>query len=115
MREFFECQLIGGEWVKSPGEAFIPVENPADRSTIARVPDGTAEDVNRAVKAARKAFPAWSKTTLETRIRLMERMLEIFRGMTEEIVALEIAELGAPAAFARKKHCEPDAPHRGLH
>lgn len=106
MREFFECQLIGGEWVKSSGEAFIPVENPADRSTIARVPDGTAEDVNRAVKAARKAFPAWSKTMLETRIRLMERMLEIFRGMTEEIVALEIAELGAPAAFARKKHCD---------
>lgn len=106
MREIFECQLIGGEWVKSTGDAFIPVENPADRSVFARVPDGTPEDVDRAVASARMAFPAWSKTTLEERIRLMERMLGIFRGMTDEIVALEIAELGAPAAFARKKHCD---------
>lgn len=105
-REIFGRQLIGGAWVESGSDERIEVENPATRERFASVPAGTIGDADRAVAAARRALPGWSATPLEARIALVERMLGIFRGMTEEIVELEVAELGAPVAFARKKHCD---------
>jgi aldehyde dehydrogenase (NAD+) len=53
--------FINGVFVTSSGKDWIGVDNPADGSRLGRVPQGTAADVDAAVKAARKAFPAWSK------------------------------------------------------
>lgn len=101
----FEMQFIDGAW-RAPEGGFIPVENPATRALFARIPDGTAGEVDRAVRAARAALPAWSAVPLARRIELMETMLEHFRAKSDAIVALEVAELGSPVTFARKKHCE---------
>lgn len=106
MRDIFKLQFCNGAWTPSTSNQFIAVENPATRALFAEIPAGSTEDVDRAVSAAREALPVWSGTALSTRIAILERMLEIFQGMSEEIVALETAELGAPVAFARKKHCD---------
>jgi acyl-CoA reductase-like NAD-dependent aldehyde dehydrogenase len=53
--------LIDGAWVDSLSGATLTVENPAKRRPIAEVPRGDEADVNGAVKAAHRAFPAWSR------------------------------------------------------
>lgn len=102
----YEKLYIGGKWVPGASGEFISVEDPAEMKFFARVPRGNAEDVDRAAKAARAAFPAWAKTSLKDRIALMERFLEIFRSQEDEIIETEIRELGAPWSFAKSSHCE---------
>jgi len=53
--------LIDGAWVDSMSGKLLSVENPAKRCPIAEVPRGDTADVNGAVEAAARAFPAWSK------------------------------------------------------
>lgn len=100
----FGKHYINGVWT-TPKGAMIDVENPATREIFARVPDGTPEEVDAAVAAAQSAFPRWSSTPLAQRIALMEGMLRRFCEKTEAVIELEVAELGAPVAFARSKHC----------
>lgn len=100
----FGKHYINGVWT-TPKGAMIDVENPATREIFARVPDGTPEEVDAAVAAAHSAFPRWRSTPLAQRIALMEEMLRRFCAKTEDVIELEVAELGAPVAFARSKHC----------
>ncbi len=65
---------INGEFVTPQSDATLDVIDPSTTEVIARVPDGGAADVDRAVKAARKAFETWSRTTREERIALLERV-----------------------------------------
>lgn len=102
----FEKLYIDGEWTPASSGEWIDVENPADMKIFARVPRGAAEDIDRAARAAKVAFPAWAAKPLSERIALMERFLAIFRSQEEEIIDLEIKELGAPWAFAKSSHCE---------
>ncbi len=62
--------LIGGAWVESLSGATLAVENPANRRPIAEIPRGGAADVDVAVAAAARAFPAWSKLAPRDRGRL---------------------------------------------
>ncbi len=55
--------FIGGEWVEPTGDGSIEVVNPTTEEIIGRVPEGTAEDADRAVRSARAAFDAWSQTS----------------------------------------------------
>lgn len=102
----YEQLYINGQWVPSHSDHWIDVENPYTMKNFARVPSGNAEDVNDAVAAAHAAFPAWSKTTLDYRIELMETFLSIFKSMAVDIVNLETQELGAPISFGRTAHCD---------
>ena len=102
----FEKLYIGGRWVPGSSGQFIDVEDPVSMKPFARVPRGAPEDVDRAAEAARAAFPAWAKTSLAERIAVMERFLAVFRSQEEEIIELEIRELGAPWSFAKSSHCE---------
>ncbi|MGA3035945.1 MAG: aldehyde dehydrogenase family protein [Vulcanimicrobiaceae bacterium] len=86
--------LIGGEWVESADSATIVVENPAKKEPIARVPRGQAEDIDRAVRAARAAFPEWKKTAARERGRLMLTIAEKFEARVEEIARLIALETG---------------------
>ena len=102
----FDRLYINGTWVKPCGAELIALENPATLEVFAHVPDGTPEDVDKAIKAAAAAQPAWAETTLEHRIELMGKALEIFRGYRDEIIRLEACELGAPVTFAANSHCD---------
>lgn len=102
----FEHLYINGEWVPGSSGEWISVEDPAAMEIFARVPRGTPADVDRAARAAHEALPAWAALPLSERIALMEKFLAIFRSQEEDIIELEIRELGAPWSFAKSSHCE---------
>ncbi|HEY3683916.1 MAG TPA: aldehyde dehydrogenase family protein [Streptosporangiaceae bacterium] len=92
---------IGGAWAEPYGPGRIDVVNPANDQVIGSVPEGLAADVDRAVAAARAAFPSWAAAPVAERVALLDRVRAALLDRTEEIAALVSAEMGAPLAFAR--------------
>ncbi|MEU1515627.1 aldehyde dehydrogenase family protein [Streptomyces sp. NPDC005811] len=90
------AHLIGGEWVPARSRATLDVVNPATGAVLARVPRGTAEDVDDAVRAAEAALPAWRDTSPATRGELLHRWAESVREHDDEINLLEAVEVGHP-------------------
>ena len=86
--------LIDGAWVDSASGAVLAVENPARRTQVASVPRGAKQDVDRAVQAAHKAFPAWSKVAPRQRGRLLLRIAEAMEARIEELARLVAEETG---------------------
>ncbi|MGD0795898.1 MAG: CoA-acylating methylmalonate-semialdehyde dehydrogenase [Dehalococcoidales bacterium] len=84
---------IGGEWVESKGE-IVDVVNPATNKVIARVPVSTKEEIDRAVAAARDAFPDWRRTTPLARSRLLFRLKELLEENFEEVSRIQTQEHG---------------------
>jgi aldehyde dehydrogenase (NAD+) len=87
---------IGGEWVKSSGTGSIDVINAATEQVMGSVPEGTVEDVDRAVAAARGAFESWSQTPMAERADWMKRISEALGARMDEIAALIAQEVGMP-------------------
>ena len=85
---------INGEWVESESKIFRDVVNPATMKTIAKVPLSNAGDVERAVEAAREAFPRWRRTTPLTRARYFFRLKELLEENFEEISRVGVIEHG---------------------
>ncbi len=92
---------IDGAWVPSTGDGAIEVVNPATEQVIATVPAGTPGDVDRAVAAAKAAFPAWSATSPEERSKVLSRLQEALGARSDEVAKTITAEMGAPAKFAQ--------------
>ena len=86
--------LIDGKRVESASGHTIAVENPANRRTIGLVPRGGAEDVDRAVQAAAKAYPAWSRTNPGVRGRMLVQIGDALEARGEEIARLIALETG---------------------
>ena len=86
--------LIGGEWVDSAGGEVLLVEDPAHRRPIAEIPRGRAEDVDRAVKAAEKALPAWSRVAPRERGKLFLKIADALEARVEELARLIAWETG---------------------
>jgi aldehyde dehydrogenase (NAD+) len=95
--EFF----IDGAWVKPAVPKAIDVINPATEEAFAQVSIGSAEDVNRAVAAARRAFATWGPSSRETRLVLLRKILEVYNSRYDEIAAAVSQEMGAPISFAK--------------
>ena len=64
--------FIDGAWVASTGKGKIDVISASTEEVCGSIPDGTAEDVDRAVKAARAAFDGWSQTPVEKRVQFLQ-------------------------------------------
>ena len=92
---------IGGAWVEPCGAGTIDVFNPATEAVIATVPEGTVEDVDRAVAAATAAFPGWSQTPREDRAALCAAIGAGLQARSEELTALMTEELGMPIGLTR--------------
>jgi acyl-CoA reductase-like NAD-dependent aldehyde dehydrogenase len=92
---------IGGAWVPSSGAGVHEVIDSNTEEVIGKVPEGTADDVERAVAAAVEAFPAWSATSLEERAKLMDRIAEGIAARTEEIGATISREVGMPIGLSK--------------
>ncbi|HEY4174250.1 MAG TPA: aldehyde dehydrogenase family protein, partial [Rhodopila sp.] len=86
--------LIDGAWVDSASGDTLAVENPGRRTTIATIPRGAKADVDRAVTAAQKAFPAWAKTPPRQRGRLLLRIAEAMEARIEEMAHIIAEETG---------------------
>jgi betaine-aldehyde dehydrogenase len=87
--------LVDGDWVGSTDGQFIPVENPSRRGTLAgEVPRAKAEDVDRAVKAASKAFEKWKRVSPRDRGKLMLKIADALEAKTNEIARTISIETG---------------------
>src|SRR5580704_10093657 len=95
--------FIDGKWVAAASGKTFPVYNPATGEVLAQVAEGDREDINRAVKAARKAFEdgPWSKMTSSERGRLIWKLGDLLEQHLEEFAQLESLDNGKPLAVAR--------------
>jgi aldehyde dehydrogenase (NAD+) len=91
---------INGEWVESTSDDLHDIINPATEKSIGKVSFGTAQDVDRAVAAARAAFEEFSQWSVEQRLELLNRIVEAYKVRWNDIAEAITAEMGAPAAFA---------------
>jgi len=80
-----------------------PVYAPATGEQIAEVAVGSPADVDLAVEAAERAFPAWSQTTPGERQKALLKLADRFEDAAEEFAALESAQVGKPIALAREE------------
>jgi aldehyde dehydrogenase (NAD+) len=106
MQKTIERFYIDGRWVTSLGSDASSHQffNPADESLLGTVTLGGNEDVDRAVAAARAAFPVWSESPREERIRLLTRVIECYRARIDEIAQAVHLEIGAPIALCKALH-----------
>ena len=95
--------LINGKWVEALSGETFSVYDPSTGETIARVPDSGAEDIDQAVKAARRAFESgpWSKLSPSERGRVIWKIGDLLLENLEEFAELESIDNGKPVAVAR--------------
>ena len=92
---------IDGAWVPSTGTGSIDVIDSTSEEVIGTVPEGTTEDIDRAVAAARAAFPAWSATPVEERTALLTRVGEALGSRMDELADLITHEVGMPLVLSQ--------------
>ncbi|CCF20295.1 putative Aldehyde dehydrogenase (NAD(+)) [Pseudorhizobium banfieldiae] len=93
--------FIDGRWVEPAIPVALDVINPATEEPFTQIALGSSEDVDRAVAAAKSAFPAFSLWSKQERLTLLRRILSEYKARYEEIARAVSREMGAPIAFAR--------------
>jgi aldehyde dehydrogenase (NAD+) len=94
--------LSGGKWLEAASGKTFDTINPATGQVLAQVAEGDAEDINRAVAAARAAFEGpWSKAKPCERQALLLRLAELNEANFDELVALDTLDMGAPLSRTR--------------
>lgn len=88
--------FINGEWRDSSDGETIKTYNPATGELLSEIADATENDVNDAVKAAKKAFETWSKTTPAERASLLNKIADIIDENTEYLATIETMDNGKP-------------------
>jgi aldehyde dehydrogenase (NAD+) len=101
MRDYLKF-YIDGAWVDPVAPKTLDVINPATEGVAGRISLGGAADVDKAVKAARKAFETFSKTTREERIELMERIVEEYKKRYADMAEAITEEMGAPGWLSQR-------------
>jgi len=93
--------FINGQWIRETDRETLEVVNPATEQAFARIAMGQARDVDVAAKAARAAFPAWSQSTREQRLAVLDKIIGGIKARSEELAQAISQEMGAPISFAR--------------
>src|SRR5258707_2394508 len=106
VEEFIAAQrqlFINGQWVEAASGQTFETPNPATGETLARVAEGDAEDLDRAVRAARKAFDdgPWGRMTPSERGRIIWRIGDLILQHVEELAKLESVDNGKPFVVAQ--------------
>ncbi len=111
MRDYVKF-YIDGQWV-DPAEGLLPLEviNPATEGVAGRIALGSAADVDRAVKAAQKAFPSWSSTSREDRIQILEQIVAEYQKRYGEMADAITEEMGAPAWLSQRAQAAMGVAH----
>jgi acyl-CoA reductase-like NAD-dependent aldehyde dehydrogenase len=87
---------IDGAWVPSTGTKTIDVVNSTTEEVMGRIPEGTPEDVDKAVQAAKKAFETWGQTSKEERAKYLQQITEGLQARMGDIAAVIAQEVGMP-------------------
>lgn len=103
MREYLKF-YIDGKWVDPIELKTVNTVNPATEEVSGKIALGSATDVDKAVKAARKAFASWSRTTREERLKVLERILVEYQKRSADLAAAVTEEMGAPKGLAGGFH-----------
>jgi aminomuconate-semialdehyde/2-hydroxymuconate-6-semialdehyde dehydrogenase len=96
------ANFIGGAFVPPHSGAYLDDVGPASGEVIARIPDSDGKDVDDAVRAARAAFPAWSRTPAAERSRLLLKLAELIERDLDKLARLESEDNGKTIALARR-------------
>ena len=96
-RQFY----IDGKWIAPTTARDFAVTNPATEAPVATISLGSAADVDKAVSAAKRAFPTFSETSVASRLSLLERIMEIYESRMSEMAAAISLEMGAPVSLSR--------------
>ena len=91
---------VAGAWVPSGGTGTIDVYGASTEEVVGRIPEGVADDVDRAVGAAKAAFPEWSATAPEERAKHLQRIQEGLFARQDELAQLIATEVGMPLKLA---------------
>jgi len=100
MRDCRRCYIVG-KWVRPTEARDWEVINPSTEEPIATISLGVAADVDRAVAAAKKAFTSYSQTTVQERVALLQRVIEIYKAKSEEMAETISLEMGCPLSLSR--------------
>ncbi len=100
MRDYLKF-YINGEWVDPVTPRTLDVINPATEEAYARISIGSKADVDKAVAAARAAFPAFSATTKEYRADLLEKIAAVYQKRLGDLAGAISEEMGAPGWLAQ--------------
>jgi len=95
-----EKLYANGEWVEPAGRGMLDVINSTTEEVMGRVPEGTAEDINRAVSAARRAFDSWAATSAAERAGFLQKIAAGLVARQNEIAAIIASEVGMPLPLA---------------
>lgn len=102
---------INGRWTSPAIPATLPVVNPATEAVVAEVARGSAEDVDRAVAAARGAFAGWSATPAAARAQVLGKIHALILERKEQLAQALSLEMGAAIGFARAMQVPLAAEH----
>ena len=94
---------IDGAWVDPAAPSTLGIVNPATEKTFAQISVGSRRDVDRAAKAARRAFASYSVTSVEARLSWLHKIIEGFRARLPELARMMTLEMGAPITFATER------------
>src|ERR1700759_5849395 len=95
--------FVDGREIEAGGSDMLDVRNPATRDVIARIPNSTAEDIDRAMKSARAAFEgkAWGGMDTRARARLVNKLADAFEANLDALYRLETLNNGRPVNRTR--------------
>lgn len=93
--------FIDGRWSSSVAAERFELHNPANDALLGFASVGSAQDVDQAVSAARKAQPGWAATPVEQRLAVLERFAEMIGARGEDLATTITAEMGCPIGFSR--------------
>jgi len=93
---------IGGEFVEPLSKVYLQNTNPATGEVFGQIPNSNSEDVDRAVAAAEKAFPAWSVSTPECRFKILNKIAELIDEHLDEMAMAETTDNGKPLWLSKR-------------
>jgi aldehyde dehydrogenase (NAD+) len=99
MREYLKF-YIDGQWVEPSEPKTLDVDNPTTEQVSGKIALGTAADVDKAVKAARKAFATWAVSTREERLELLQAIASEYQKRSGDLADAVHEEMGAPPSLA---------------
>lgn len=103
MQDYF---FINGKWETTQSSQEFPIIHPANEKLCALLPLATIEDTEKAIQAAKKAFPKWKETSKEERKQFVEKILHLYEKYQQEIGQAIALEMGAPLDFAQNSQAK---------
>lgn len=102
----YDRHYYDGAWQTSSGTETVAVISSATEAEVARVPRGTADDVDKAVKAARRGFEAWSRVPVEDRAQWLEKLAAAMKTRVPQLAEAISHEVGTALGYATKVQVE---------